>query len=273
VDGVIYPDTTASFSVTWTETGNHVVSVSFLGAGGQFTEPQSVTTYTGTAPPAPIQGPAQVCQGVQEMFFTTVGPGEVCHWLVDGVLQPTTAPVLYFTFMQPGPHVVEVSADGPCGAGESVSLNVIAFQLPEVFLGNDTTLQPGQTLLLDAGNPGASFLWNTGATTQTIVVSATGNYSVEVTTPCGTDSDEIAVTILVSVPEPGTITWDLMVSGRKYLFTETGGKPDHLQVIDLQGRSVYSGNPEEIADLPLKGVYLIRWHAKNEVFTKKILIP
>jgi gliding motility-associated-like protein len=49
-----------------------------------------------------------------------------------------------------------------------------------LFLGNDTTLCTGQQLVLDAGNPGATYLWSTGATTRTIHAAATAGYYVSV---------------------------------------------------------------------------------------------
>jgi hypothetical protein len=53
--------------------------------------------------------------------------------------------------------------------------------LVAVNLGKDTLLCPGDTITLNAGNPGSTFLYNTGATTQTLKVSAGGTYSVSVT--------------------------------------------------------------------------------------------
>jgi len=50
----------------------------------------------------------------------------------------------------------------------------VAIQLP-VDLGNDTSLCPGESLLLDAGIYD-SYLWSTGETTQTITVSQAGQY-------------------------------------------------------------------------------------------------
>ena len=51
----------------------------------------------------------------------------------------------------------------------------------------DTTICFGDSVTLDAGNPGKNFLWSTGATTQTILVGQAGNYHVAVsdgTTSC-----------------------------------------------------------------------------------------
>ena len=49
-----------------------------------------------------------------------------------------------------------------------------------VNLGNDTSICEGNSLLLDAGNPGARFMWSTGATTQKIVVTEPGEYWVHI---------------------------------------------------------------------------------------------
>jgi hypothetical protein len=66
---------------------------------------------------------------------------------------------------------------------------------PTVALGNDSA-QCGGTVTLDAGNPGSTYSWSTSASTQTIVVSATGTYTVTVTDINGcTGTDVINVTI------------------------------------------------------------------------------
>jgi len=45
---------------------------------------------------------------------------------------------------------------------------------PEVNLGNDTTIAASASIILDAGNPGSTFLWSTGETTRTIVADSVG---------------------------------------------------------------------------------------------------
>lgn len=62
-----------------------------------------------------------------------------------------------------------------------------------VTLGPDTVriCEVGGSYVLNALNPGATYLWSTGDTTQTITVTAPGNYSVIVNGLCGSGSDEI----------------------------------------------------------------------------------
>jgi hypothetical protein len=46
---------------------------------------------------------------------------------------------------------------------------------------------------LNAQNPGASYLWSTGATSQTIQINQAGEYWVQVTGPCGIGTDTIII--------------------------------------------------------------------------------
>lgn len=78
---------------------------------------------------------------------------------------------------------------------------VIVIMLPplNIDLGNDTTFTTctHETVTLDADATGSTYVWSTGATTQTIVVSQTGMYYVTVTTPQGcSDSDTINIVII-----------------------------------------------------------------------------
>lgn len=64
-----------------------------------------------------------------------------------------------------------------------------------VSLGPDTLnlCDPSIPLVLDALNPGSSYSWSTGASTQRIVVSEPGTYAVTVTNECGSGADSIVV--------------------------------------------------------------------------------
>lgn len=85
----------------------------------------------------------------------------------------------------------------PCTLSSSMVLSVTP--LPVVNLGNDTTLCPGNTLLLDAQNAGASYAWSNAATTQTIQVTAGGSYAVVVTAQNCSASDSVTITTMQDV--------------------------------------------------------------------------
>ena len=91
---------------------------------------------------------------------------------------------------------------------------------PSVDLGNDTTICIGSSVTLDAGNPGSSFLWNTGDTTQTIQVDSTALYTVTVTTACSMSSVARVRVWVVDTPKADSIAYT--VSADDYTFSAAG---------------------------------------------------
>lgn len=90
----------------------------------------------------------------------------------------------------PGTFWVQVDNNG-CIGEDTIS---IAFLVPpSIFLGNDTILCPNSSLLLDAQNPGASYLWQDNSINQTTLVNQQGIYSVEVTMNNCTSTDSIQI--------------------------------------------------------------------------------
>ncbi|MEP7169198.1 MAG: hypothetical protein ABI855_07480, partial [Bacteroidota bacterium] len=74
-----------------------------------------------------------------------------------------------------------VTVTNAAGCANTDSIHVIVNPLPQINLGNDTTICGGNNLILNAGAGFTSYLWSTSATTQTISVTQTGTYTVFVT--------------------------------------------------------------------------------------------
>lgn len=93
----------------------------------------------------------------------------------------------------PGAYTVWVT--GPTGCIESKTVMVEFYEIPVVDLGEDQYHCEGDSIVLNAGSfmSGTEYLWNTGAATQTITVTNTGIYSVEVTNVVCVGTDEIEV--------------------------------------------------------------------------------
>jgi hypothetical protein len=92
-----------------------------------------------------------------------------------------------------GTYTVKVKSINGCIINSTT--NVIIRPLPVAALGNDTSICSEDQIILDAGNPGYSYLWNTGATSQVINVTDSGTYSVTITTPyncVGTEDKHVA---------------------------------------------------------------------------------
>ncbi len=68
-------------------------------------------------------------------------------------------------------------------------------QVLTVDLGNDTSIVEGTSIVLNADNPGANYLWSTGATTQTISINADGKFWVSVQMGEAKGSDTITIQV------------------------------------------------------------------------------
>jgi PKD repeat protein len=82
---------------------------------------------------------------------------------------------------------------------QSLTKQVVISPIPLVNLGKDTTVCAGNTVLLNAGNPGLTYLWSTGTTSQTISAATTGFYWVQVTNGSCSSRDTIALTVSAPV--------------------------------------------------------------------------
>lgn len=97
-----------------------------------------------------------------------------------------------------GTYSVTVTNSAGCTGSDARVVSVV--QNPVVNLGPIQTICSGISTVLNAGGGFSSYSWNTGATTPSITVSSTGNYSVTVTNSAGcTGIDSVLVSV---VPNP-----------------------------------------------------------------------
>jgi gliding motility-associated-like protein len=104
--------------------------------------------------------------------------------------------------MNVGSTVIHVKVATADGCFTVVRLSLTLNPKPNFSLPEKIDFCKGKTVTLDAGSGYSSYLWNTGATTQLITVSAPGNYSVTVTNSFGcqnTDNVEVSYTILPEI--------------------------------------------------------------------------
>lgn len=133
------------------------------------------------------------CEGGNDgsATVTTSGGSSPFNYLWDDPLAQTTSTAVN---LEAGTYSVTVIDNNGCTSIETV---IISFDNPNptIFLGNDTTICQMDVLTLDAGN-GFSYLWSDGSSGQTLSVTTTGDYSVEITDGNGcTGIDTIAIAV------------------------------------------------------------------------------
>lgn len=175
---------TGATSYTWSPSGNTSGTITVT--------PGSSTTYavTGTnangcsatnfvsvtVNPLPVVNLSNlfICAGVSSTL-NAGNPGSTYLWSNGQTTQSVSV-------SSAGIYAVTVTNQFGCTAGDS---SIVSQGGTIVNNLNNVAFCAGGNATLDAGNPGNTFLWSTGATTQTINVSAAGAYSVTITDPNG----------------------------------------------------------------------------------------
>lgn len=145
-----------------------------------------------------------------------------------------------FTVTNSGTYFVDILSNG-CTYSDTISVTVL--QPSNIDLGNDTTLCPGASLLLDASAFQGSYTWQDGSTGATFNANQAGIYWVAAANVCGMALDSIVVdyTPLISIDlgndtticdgdqvllnsglSSGTVTWQDGSVGYTYLATDQG---------------------------------------------------
>lgn len=115
-----------------------------------------------------------------------------------------------------GSYWVQVSS-GSCVLRDTMNATVNA--LPQINLGTDTTLCPTQSLLLDAANAGATYLWSNGTSAQTLNVTTPGIYWVQASNGLCSDLDSIDVDFAIPLSSSADTT---LCSGQSFTIQSNG---------------------------------------------------
>ena len=259
IDGILQNTSADTLEVYWYESGIFIISIEFTcDTTGNTTSFLSVQVVGPPDAPAPIEGDTAACNLTESTYSTMIMEGSWCQWKVDGLVQDTDSTILIYYWTEPGLHIVEVSAVNDCGLSEPVFQYVSVNEWPLVELGNDTTILAGQSLVLDAGNPGCSYLWSTGETTQVITVSTTGNYQVEVSNACGSVEDSLFLEVVVGMDETRVDEINIRISGDQVIINLAGVQIEQIEIWDLAGRLLTRLPFKSTYFLPDKGTFLIR---------------
>ena len=102
--------------------------------------------------------------------------------------------------------VVVYDADGCAAISESIMVEVITAEAPEVQVIGELTFCEGNSVEL-VGPNGAEWTWSNGETTQSIAVTESGTYSLVVLDACGNDNpSESFVVEVLPVPDAPVVT-------------------------------------------------------------------
>jgi hypothetical protein len=173
-------DETFSPQLCLTAAGSYVMNMTAVDANGRAAIEYS-RTFTVNTPTKfqPMLTPAiAACTG-QTVTLSSAAAGTGASYLWN-----TGASTQSISVTTPGTYYVDVTSSAGCVGSDTTR---VSFTPSPVVALADTTAVPcgGSSALLDAGAGFASYLWSTGATTQTITATTPGTYSVTVGTGSG----------------------------------------------------------------------------------------
>lgn len=107
-----------------------------------------------------------------------------------GYLWQNGATFQTFWVNQPGTYWLEVTENG-CSTSDTINISNV--QLPNFNLGNDTTLCPGEIIMLHSLGSAITYLWQDSSTDSILNVYEPGEYWVEASFICGVVSDTVSI--------------------------------------------------------------------------------
>ena len=100
------------------------------------------------------------------------------------------------TYSVPGRYLVSLTLTLPGGYTSTLRRYVDIFALPQVNIGRDTALCPGNRVTLNATTAGASYRWQDGSINATLNTGRAGWHWVDVTSAAGcTSRDSLRITV------------------------------------------------------------------------------
>ncbi len=190
-----------SQSIHATYPGNYTVQVT--NASGCQSAPSAATAVTVNALPAnpsiTYSGSTTFCDGDSVTLTSIAGTSYL--WSTGATTQSINVDTA-------GNYTVIVANAIGCWSSASiptiVTVNAIP-ATPTITASGQTTFCAGGNVILTS-SAGTSYLWSNGETTSNINVTATGNYSVQLTNASGCQSSVSAVTLVTVNPLPATPT-------------------------------------------------------------------
>ncbi len=116
--------------------------------------------------------PDDLCTG-DTISFNNVSVGNVTsvEWDFGNGITDTSSTSVELTYGSSGTYEVSLIIQDAVCLPDTFAQIIDVYDYPLVFLGNDTSICIGESIVLDAGNPGYQHDWSTGEQTQAIVLN------------------------------------------------------------------------------------------------------
>jgi hypothetical protein len=188
----------ATRKITVTQPGYYFVHVA--DAGGCSGTSDTVHVTVGTSITAVISGPDTVCTNTRATYITSAVAGRTYSWTVTGgtIVSGSTSDTLVVQWGAAGTGTIDlVASSGACSGSATIAVSVGNGIVPAILANGPTTFCIGDSVTLSAPSGLASYQWSSGETVQSIVVKASGTFTVTAfdASGCGGTSAPTTVTV------------------------------------------------------------------------------
>ncbi len=213
------PGGSSSQTLSVTSSGQYIVQVT---NAATCSKRDTINVTVSPNADATITPHAALCVNASPVTLTSAQSGGV--WSGPGITNPATGA---FNPALAGAGNIQIiyTISGLCSDADTT--HILVNPLPIIDLGNDTTLCQGASLLLNAGNPGSTYLWTNATTDQTLTVSSAGIYWVDVTNAnqcTGRDSINVSVIPLADATIHGVNPVCSNIASFNLSAAQTGGQ-------------------------------------------------
>ncbi len=213
----------------------------------------AVAAIVNTSPTVNLGNDTSVCANTYSLHAVTNAPSYV--WSTGSIAS---------TISITNTNTYSITVTGVSGCTAVDSIHVILKIPVEVSLGFDTSICDNTPVILNAGNLGSNYVWSTGAITQSIVVTTSGNYFVTVTSFNGCNgTDSRWVTYSKGVIK-GKVTYNGTSVSNNQLSL-------HVYSISQQTRGGYDEIPATIS-ISGQGNYLITNLVSDNYIVKAVIL-
>jgi hypothetical protein len=160
-----------------------------------------------------IPGPYNICTG-QTLTLTAAGGYQSYNWSNGDITQSTV-------ISNPGLYNVMVTDAGGCsGISATVQVQLNPDETPSITASGDLVFCSGGSITLTS-TPAAAYTWSSGQSTQSIMVTASGIYSVTIQGLCAAFTSDPQVVDVLAAPV-AVASDDSAISPNSITLTATG---------------------------------------------------
>jgi len=206
---VAWSDGVSGWRRTLRQSGRYVAQVWDASGCSNFTD--TLEVIVARRPVLNLSGAVAVCAGSRSGYAVTPQPGVQYLWSAESGMIIGGQGSAAITVQWGGAGSGWVRLEGAdqatgCRTTDSIRVDIGNVLQPLVRASRSTTLCPGDSVVLDAGDGYATYQWSTGATSRTITVHTAGDYTVSVQDADGCGGTSAPVSVRLNVPPTPTVS-------------------------------------------------------------------